>query len=90
MANIKSAIKRIKIADKKTLQNKSIDSSVKTAIKNFETAIAEGDLDNARVMYPKLSSSIDKAASKGVFHKNAANRKKSQLALKLQTAENQR
>ena len=90
MANIKSAIKRIKIANIKTLQNKSIKSSVKTAIKNFETAIADGNLDNARALYPKVSSSLDKAAAKGVFHKNAASRKKSKLALKLQAAENQR
>ncbi|NLI60174.1 MAG: 30S ribosomal protein S20 [Clostridiales bacterium] len=89
MANIKSAIKRIKIANTKTMQNKSIKSNIKTAIKKFEAAIAEGDLDNARALYPRISSSIDKAAAKGVFHKNAANRKKSQLALRLQAAQNQ-
>ncbi len=90
MANIKSAIKRINIAKVKTMRNKSIKSSVRTAIKRFETAVAEGDLDNARALYPKVTSSIDKAAAKGVFHKNAASRKKSKLALKLQAAENQR
>lgn len=89
MANIKSAIKRIKITDVRTMQNKSVKSSVKTAIKSFETAIAEGDLDKAKALYPKISSSIDKAAAKGIFHKNAANRKKSKLALKLQAAQGQ-
>ncbi len=86
MANIKSAIKRIKVTKIRTLRNKSIKSSVKTAIKKFEAAIAEGDLEN---LYPQVTSSIDKAAAKGVFHKNAASRKKSKLALKLQVAQNQ-
>ncbi len=90
MANIKSAIKRIKVANIKTLRNKSIKSSVKTAIKSFESAIAQGDLDKASALYPKITSSIDKAAAKGVFHKNMANRKKSQLALKLQTAQGEK
>jgi small subunit ribosomal protein S20 len=89
LANIKSAIKRIKVTKIRTLRNKSIKSSVKTAIKKFEAAIAEGDLEKARNLYPQVTSSIDKAAAKGVFHKNAASRKKSKLALKLQVAQNQ-
>lgn len=89
LANIKSSIKRIKITRTRTLRNKSIKSSVRTAIKKFEAAIAEGDLDKARSLLPEVTSKIDKAVAKGVFHKNAANRKKSKLALKLQAAQNQ-
>lgn len=88
MANIKSSIKRIKVTKTRTLRNKSIKSSVKTAIKKFEAAIADGDLDKARSLFPEVTSSIDKAAAKGVLHKNAASRKKSKLALKLQAAQN--
>ncbi|HZJ58542.1 MAG TPA: 30S ribosomal protein S20 [Clostridia bacterium] len=89
MANIKSSIKRIKIANIRTMRNKSIKSGFRSAIKNFEIAISEGNLDNARALYPKISSKLDKAAAKGVLHRNAAARKKSKLALKLKTAQAQ-
>ncbi|HZJ83884.1 MAG TPA: 30S ribosomal protein S20 [Clostridia bacterium] len=84
MANIKSSIKRIKIAEANTIRNRAIKTGVRTAIKKFETAIADGDFENAKAMYPEISGRIDRAANKGVFHQNAANRKKAQLALKLE------
>ena len=74
MANIKSAKKRINVIEKKTLRNKMIRSKVKTVIKKVEAAIAAGDKAVA-------TSEINKAASKGIYHKNNAARKVSRLAV---------
>lgn len=83
MANIKSAKKRILVNNKKNLRNRSIKSALKTVIKKYDAAVASGDKELAASMLPQVLSAIDKAAAKGVIHKNAANRKKSQLASKL-------
>lgn len=83
MANIKSAIKRIKKTETKTLRNKMVKSSVKTAIKKFETAVENGNFGEAKSLLVEVSAMIDKAAAKGVIHKNTASRKKSRLALRL-------
>ena len=79
MANIKSAKKRILVIDKKTLRNKMIKSKVKTVIKKVEAAIAVGDKEAAQANLLVAISEIDKAASKGVYHKNNASRKVSRL-----------
>ena len=79
MANIKSAAKRAKIAKVRTLRNKSVLSSVKTAIKNFEAAAAANDAAKAGETLKLALSAIDKAASKGLLHKNNAANKKSRL-----------
>lgn len=79
MANIKSAKKRIEVIDKKTLRNKMIKSKVKTVIKKVEAAIAAGDKETAQANLLVAISEIDKAASKGVYHKNNASRKVSRL-----------
>ena len=79
MANIKSAKKRIEVIDKKTLRNKMIKSNVKTVIKKVEAAIAAGDKEAAQANLLVAISEIDKAASKGVYHKNNASRKVSRL-----------
>lgn len=79
MANIKSAKKRIEVIDKKTLRNKMIKSKVKTVIKKVEAAIAAGDKEAAQANLLVVISEIDKAASKGVYHKNNASRKVSRL-----------
>jgi small subunit ribosomal protein S20 len=76
MPNIKSAIKRVKVSEKRRLRNASQKSALRTAVKAFETAVSSEALVNA-------SKKLDKAASKGLIHKNAANRKKSRLAKKL-------
>ena len=81
MANIKSAKKRIEVIDKKTLRNKMIKSKVKTVIKKVEAAIAAGDKEAAQANLLVAISEIDKAASKGVYHKNNASRKVSRLSL---------
>ncbi|CCY60852.1 30S ribosomal protein S20 [Coprococcus eutactus] len=79
MANIKSAKKRIEVIDKKTLRNKMIKSKVKTVIKKVEAAIAAGDKEAAQANLLVAISEINKAASKGVYHKNNASRKVSRL-----------
>ena len=80
MANIKSAKKRINVIAKKTLRNKMIKSSTKTAIKKVAAAVETGVKDTADTAFRKAASAIDKAASKGVYHRNTAARKKSRLA----------
>ena len=81
MPNIKSAIKRVKVSEKKNLRNRMIKSSMKTSVKKFDTAIAEGNADAA--LLSATQSAVDRAASKGVIHKNAANRKKARMAKRL-------
>ncbi|MGE5485570.1 MAG: 30S ribosomal protein S20 [Ignavibacteriales bacterium] len=88
MANIKSAIKRAKLAAEKTARNKSIKSGVRTAVKKFEAAAA-GDPATAVESLRKASSALDKAVTKGVIHRNAADRKKSRLARKLNAKSSQ-
>ena len=83
MANIKSAKKRIKVTEKKTLQNKMVKSALKTAIKKFEAAVAANNTEEAKALFVNATKSIDMAAQKGVVHKNMAARKKSRLAAKL-------
>lgn len=81
MANIKSAKKRVGITQKQNLRNRMVSSAVKTSIKRFNQAIEEGDQAKTENSYIKAVSMVDKAAAKGVMHKNAANRKKAQLAI---------
>ena len=80
MANIKSAKKRILVTQTRTARNKSIRSRVKTAIKKVETAIEAKDAETAKAQLPKAISEIEKAATKGVYHKNNAARKVSRLS----------
>jgi ribosomal protein S20 len=79
LANIKSAKKRIDVINKKTLRNKMIKSKIKTVIKKVEASIAAGDKEAAQANLLVAISEIDKAASKGVYHKNNASRKVSRL-----------
>lgn len=85
MANIKSAKKRIKVIEKKTLMNRIVKSSLKTTIKKFEAAVLNKNAEEAKVTYVAVTKALDMAASKGVIHKNNASRKKSRLAAKLNT-----
>ncbi len=81
MANIKSAKKRILVNRTKAERNKAIKSSVKTAIKKVTAAIEANDKEAAKTALTAAVSTIDKAAKKGVFHKNTAARKVSHLTL---------
>ncbi len=79
MANIKSAKKRIKVISKKTLRNKMIKSATKTAVKKANAAITAGDKAAAEVACKEAIAAIDRAYVKGIFHKNAASRRKSTI-----------
>ena len=79
MANIKSAKKRILVARKNADRNKAIRSRVKTYVKKVDAAIAAGDLEAAKAALVQATSEIDKAATKGVYHKNTSSRKISRL-----------
>ena len=83
MANIKSALKRIKVTKFKTRRNKIIVSSLKTSIRRFEDTVKAGNVNEAKELYQKVTSLIDKAVAKGTLHKNTAARKKSRLSKKL-------
>ena len=80
MANIKSAKKRILVIETKTLRNKMIKTKVKTRVKKLEAAIAAGDKAQAQERLKLTVSEINKAASKGVYHKNNAARKVARLS----------
>lgn len=80
MANIKSAKKRILVNETKAARNKAIRSKVKTAIKKVEAAVAAGDKAAAQAALLVATSEIDKATSKGVYHKNTSSRKVSRLS----------
>lgn len=83
MANIKSAIKRVKTNEKRRAHNASFKSAMRTAIKKFEAYVANNDVEQATAAFKLATKKIDKAASKGIIHKNAAARFKSRLAKKL-------
>ena len=85
MPNIKSAIKRVKVSEKKNLQNRMVKTGLKTSVKKFDAALAE-DAANAGAQLSATTSAIDKAAAKGVISKNAANRKKARLAIAMNKA----
>ena len=80
MANIKSAKKRILVNRTKAERNKAIKSGVKTAVKKVNAAIEANDKAAAASALVAAATTIDKAASKGVYHKNTASRKVSRLA----------
>ncbi|MBR2974448.1 MAG: 30S ribosomal protein S20 [Clostridia bacterium] len=87
MPNIKSAKKRVSVTATKKLQNQMVRSQMLTAVKKFNAAISENNLELAKELMPLASSKIDAAAKKNVIHKNAANRKKSQIARTLSQLE---
>ena len=80
MANIKSAKKRVLVAKARTERNKAIKSEVKTYVKKVDAAIASGDKAAAEAALKEATVKLDKAATKGVFHKNTTSRKIGRLA----------
>ena len=83
MPNIKSAKKRVKVITTKTLQNQILKSGLKTCIKNFDKAVESGDKAAAETAFRFAVKKLDQAAAKNILHDNAASRKKSQMAIKL-------
>ena len=90
MANIKSAKKRIETNERNRASNKSATTRMKTQIKKFRKAVQEGDIQTAETLLPSTTATIDKTASKGVIHKNAAARRKSTLAKELDKAKQEK
>ena len=85
MANIKSQIKRNRQNEKARLRNKSVKSSLKTVIRKLNEASTSGDIENAKTLLRDASRQLDKAASKGVIHKNQAANRKSAIAKRIAT-----
>ncbi len=83
MPNIKSAKKRVLLAKARNARNKSERSALKTAVKKFESAAAEGNRTEAEGAYKVAVRAVDKAVAKGILHKNNAAHKKSSMTLKL-------
>lgn len=83
MPNIKSASKRVLIAKDRNAKNKAKKSVLKTNIKKFDAAVAEGNRDAAVSAYKVAVKTVDRAATKGLIHKNAAANKKSRMTVKL-------
>lgn len=83
MPNIKSAIKRVKTNDKRRALNASQKSALRSVVKAADTALASNEVDTAKAAFAAASKKLDKAVTKGLIHKNAAARKKSRLAQKL-------
>ena len=87
MPNIKSQIKRMRKSEDQRVRNRAVKSALKTQIKKFETALAASEKEAASTEYARASRELDKAASKGVIHRNKAANKKSNMARDLNALE---
>ena len=83
MPNIKSSSKRVLLSQKAAAKNRAAKSLIKTNLKKFEAAVSGGDRQAAEVAYTVAVKTVDRAATKGLIHKNKAARRKSSLTLKL-------
>jgi len=79
MANIRSAIKRMRQSERRRVRNAAVRGSVRTAVKSARTALAGASLEEARAIVAQTTRVLDKAVTKGLVHKNAAARRKSRL-----------
>jgi small subunit ribosomal protein S20 len=85
VANIKSQIKRVKTNEKRRQRNKSVRSEVRTAVRKFREAVEAGNTEEVTELQRAASRALDKAASKGVIHKNQAANRKSAMAKRINT-----
>ena len=83
MPNIKSAKKRVLVSKLEAERNKAAKTEVKTVVKKFEAAVAEGNKELASSAYTVAVKTVDQAVIKGILHKNNAARKKSSMTLKM-------
>lgn len=83
LPNIKSAKKRVKVIEAKTLQNKMLKSQLRTIVKKYKLAVESGNKDEAVAAYKAAVKKVDQAVNHGILHKNAAAHKKSQFTLML-------
>ncbi len=87
MANIKSAIKRLRSAERRRLHNRVYTGQARTAVKKARALIEQGHVEEARAAVQVATKALDKAAQKGVIHKNNAARRKARLMRQLNQAE---
>ena len=83
MPNIRSAKKRVKVIETKTLQNKMFKNQMRTIVKKYNAALASGNKEEATTAYKAAVKKIDQAVAKGILHKNNAAHKKSEFTLAL-------
>jgi small subunit ribosomal protein S20 len=83
LANSRSALKRIRITEKRTKRNRHVKSTMRTAVRSFRTAVTENNNETAELKLREAIRQLDKAVSKGVIHRNQAARKKSRLTKQL-------
>jgi small subunit ribosomal protein S20 len=83
VANTRSAEKRIRQSEKRRTRNTAIRSSVRTAVKSVRSALESGSADDSRAQLARAVKILDKAATKGVLHRNAVARHKSRLTRQL-------
>lgn len=83
MPNIKSAKKRVELAKAANAKNKAEKSVLKSTVKKFDAAVAEGNREQADSAYKAAVKTVDQAVKKGILHKNTAARKKSSMAVKM-------
>jgi len=87
MANIKSSAKRVILTQKAAARNKAAKSLMKTNIKKFDAAASDDDRESAKQAHVNAVRTVDRAAGKGLIHKNKAARRKSAMAKKLNAME---
>jgi small subunit ribosomal protein S20 len=83
MANTFSALKRVRQTAKRSVQNRTNKSRLRTALRKFRSTLATGDREAAAKQFPATVAALDKAVQKGVLHKNTASRYKSRLSARL-------
>lgn len=83
MPNIKSAKKRVELAKAANAKNKAEKSVLRSTVKKFDAAVAEGNREQANSAYKAAVKTVDQAVKKGILHKNTAARKKSSMAVKM-------
>lgn len=86
MPNIKSAVKRVKTIQKRTLRNARLKSTLRTTIRHFDEALTSLDKEDAQLKLKNATRALDKAVTKGILHKKTASRKKSRLTKRLNKA----
>lgn len=88
MPNIKSAIKRVQVNEKKNLENKMVKSQLNKTIKKFKTTLSQKDIAKAEELFKEVISLLDNAAQENIIHKNNASKKQAHFAKLLQDCKN--
>lgn len=89
MPNTRSAAKRVRVTERRTLRNRMVKSRMRTSIRRYLEALESGDAAASTELFQKATSQIDRAAAKGVIHRNEASRRKARLAARLNALGNE-